>query len=128
MLHLHEAPFAGQQVPEREQAMNDVEMERPIAGETEVSEQTGGEPLPADAPRERPTRSVVYSIRLTAEQSGEIQRIACAAGIPAVGLVRGWVLQRLAAEQESPAELTRPDWPALSGQRQPLIRQRQRRS
>ena len=107
--------------------MNDVEMERPTAGESEVPEQAGGEPLPADAPREHPARSVVYSIRLTAEQAGEIQRIASTAGIPAVGLVRGWVLQRLADEQETPAELSRPHRPALSSRPIPLLSGCQRR-
>jgi len=43
---------------------------------------------------------VVNSIRLTPEQTEQIQRIADAAGIPAAGLVRGWVLQGLAAGRE----------------------------
>jgi hypothetical protein len=38
------------------------------------------------------------------EQTEEIQPIAEAAGIPAAGLVRGWVLQGLAAEREESVE------------------------
>lgn len=82
------------------------ELERLLAEETEASERTRDAPLSGRATRKRPTRSVVYSIRLTPEQTGEIQRIAEAAGMPATGLVRGWVLQGLAAEQEGSVEQT----------------------
>jgi predicted DNA-binding protein len=53
-----------------------------------------------------PSQSVVYSIRLTPEQIEEIQQIADAAGMPAAGIVRGWVLQGLAAEREDSVEQT----------------------
>src|SRR5262249_18923996 len=82
------------------------ELERLLAEETEASERTRDEPLSGRAARKRPTRSVVYSIRLTPGQTEEIQRIAEAAGIPAAGLVRGWVLQGLAAEREGSVEQT----------------------
>ena len=49
---------------------------------------------------------MVYSIRLTPEQTEEIQQLADTAGIPAAGLVRGWVLQGLAAEREGSVEQT----------------------
>ena len=49
---------------------------------------------------------MVYSVRLTPEQTEEIQQIADRAGIPAAGLVRGWVLQGLAAERENSVEQT----------------------
>ena len=82
------------------------ELERLLAEETEASERTRDEPLSRRAARKRPTQSVVYSIRLTPEQTEEIQRIAEAAGVPAAGLVRGWVLQGLAAEREGSVEQT----------------------
>jgi hypothetical protein len=77
-----------------------------IAEETDASERTRDDPLSGRAARKRPTQSVVYSIRLTPEQTQEIQRIADNAGVPATGLVRGWVLQGLAAERESSVEET----------------------
>lgn len=80
--------------------------ERLIAQEAEESERTRDAPLSGRAVRKRPTRSVVYSIRLTPDQTEEIQRLADNAGIPAAGLVRGWVLQGLAAEREGSVEQT----------------------
>src|SRR5438045_9593692 len=80
---------------EREMVSKDIgsaELERLLAEETEASERTRDEPLSGRAARKRPTQSVVYSIRLTPEQTEEIQRIAEAAGMPAAGLVRGGVL------------------------------------
>jgi len=86
--------------------MNRNELERLIAEETEASERTRDEPLSERAARRGQTRSVVYSIRLTPEQTEEIQRIAAAAGVPATALVRGWVLQGLATEREGSVEQT----------------------
>jgi hypothetical protein len=86
--------------------MNRNELERLIAEETEASERTRDEPLSERAARRVQIRSVVYSIRLTPEQTEEIQRIAAAAGVPATALVRGWVLQGLAAEREGSVEQT----------------------
>ena len=86
--------------------MNREQVEQLLAEETEASERTRDEPLSERAARKRQTRSVVYSIRLTPEQTQEIQRIAAAAGEPATALVRGWVLHGLAAERESSVEQT----------------------
>ena len=86
--------------------MSSKELNQLLAEETEASERTRDEPLSDRATRKRQTRSVVYSIRLTPEQTEEIQRIAEAAGVPAAGLVRGWVLQGLAAEREGSVEQT----------------------
>jgi hypothetical protein len=86
--------------------MNGQELERLIAEEVEASERTRDDPLPEGGVRRRPTQSVVYSLRLTSEQIEEIQRIADNAGIPATGLVRGWVLQGLAAEHQDSVEQT----------------------
>ena len=65
--------------------MGRADLERLITEETEASERTRDEPLSGRAARKRPTRSVVYSVRLTPEQTGEIQRIAETAGVPAAG-------------------------------------------
>lgn len=83
------------------------EIEALINEEVEASEATRDEPISEHAVRKGSTRSVVYSVRLTPEQTDEIQRIADEAGIPASGLVRDWVLQGLAAEQstDSPESL-----------------------
>jgi hypothetical protein len=86
--------------------MTGQEIENLLAEETEASERTRDEPLSDRAARKRQTRSVVYSIRLTPEQTEEIQRIAASADVPATALVRGWVLQGLAAEREGSVELT----------------------
>jgi predicted DNA-binding protein len=86
--------------------MNREELERLIAEEVEASERTRDEPLSEGAVRKRQTQSVVYSIRLTPEQTEEIQRIADSAGVPAAGIVRGWVLQGLAAERDGSVEQT----------------------
>jgi hypothetical protein len=86
--------------------MSSKELNQLLAEETEASERTRDEPLSDRATRKRQTRSVVYSIRLTPEQTEEIQRIAASAGVPATGLVRSWVLQGLAAEREGSVEQT----------------------
>jgi hypothetical protein len=75
------------------------EVERLIEEETETSERTRDDALSDRAVRKGETRSVVYSVRLTPEQTKEIQRIADDARIPASGLVREWVLDGLAAER-----------------------------
>jgi hypothetical protein len=76
------------------------DLERLIEEETEASEATRDDPLSDRAVRKGNTRSVVYSVRLTPDQTDEIQRMADEAGIPASGLVREWVLQGLAAERD----------------------------
>lgn len=86
--------------------MNKEELERLIAEEVEASERTRDDPLSERAVRRVPSQSVVYSIRLTPGQIEEIQQIADTAGVPTAGIVRGWVLQGLAAEREDSVEQT----------------------
>lgn len=81
--------------------MNKREIEALVDEEAEVPEATRGEPISDRAVRKGNTRSVVYSVRLTPEQTEMIQRIADEAGIPASGLVREWVLRGLAAERDA---------------------------
>lgn len=74
------------------------ELEELVAEETAASEASRDQPLSDRAARKRQSRSVVYSVRLTPEQTKEIQRVADEAGIPASALVRDWVVEGLAAE------------------------------
>lgn len=78
--------------------MNQDDLQHVLDAETEASEATRDEPMRAG--RRRDQRSVVYSIRLHPDEAAAIQRLADAHGVPARGLVRGWVLQALAAETE----------------------------
>jgi len=78
------------------------ELRRILDEETEASELSRDEPMRGG--RRRSGKSIVYSIRLRPDEAEAIQRIADEAGVPARGLVRGWVLQALrdeAAEPES---------------------------
>lgn len=63
------------------------------------SEATRDEPLPEQVKGERRGPSVVQSVRLPAEKFAAIEEIAQRAGVPVGALIRGWVLQGLAAEQ-----------------------------
>jgi hypothetical protein len=72
-----------------------------IEDETDASERTKDLPLSDRAHRKGTTHSVVYSVRLTPEQTRAIQHIAEEAGVPASALVRDWVLQGLEAEQHA---------------------------
>lgn len=74
------------------------ELQQLIDEETEQAEQTRDEPM-THGVRRGPSRTEVYSLRMTPDEVAEIQRIADKAGIPASGLVRDWVRQGLAAER-----------------------------
>lgn len=81
--------------------MKKKELQELVAEETAASEASRDEALSERAVRKGKSRSVVYSVRLTHEQTDEIQRIADEAGVPASALVRDWVLEGLAAERGS---------------------------
>lgn len=81
--------------------MKKKELQELLAEETAASEASRDAALSDRVIRKGNTRSVVYSLRLTPEQTEEIQRIADEAGVPASGLVRDWVLEGLAAERGS---------------------------
>lgn len=81
--------------------MKDEELENLIDEETAASEASRERPLSDRATRKRQSRSVIYSVRLTPEQTEEIRRIADSVGIPPSALVREWVVEGLAAEQEA---------------------------
>ena len=80
------------------------DVEEIVNEETAASEASRDQPLSDRAARRGQSRSVVYSVRLTPEQTEEIQRIAEEAAIPASALVRDWVVAGLAAER-GPATL-----------------------
>ncbi len=63
------------------------------------SEATRDQPLPEQVKGERRGRSVVQSVRLPVEKFAAIEEIAERVGVPVGALIRGWVLQGLAAEQ-----------------------------
>ena len=67
------------------------------------SEATREEPYPSDTAGERPgrTRSVVQSVRLPADEFGEIEALARAADVPVSALIRGWVLAGLAEDRDA---------------------------
>lgn len=74
------------------------DLEKLLDEETEQAERTRDDPM-THGVRRGPTRTEVYSLRMTPEEVAEIQRIADEAGVPASGLVRDWVRQGLAAER-----------------------------
>ncbi len=81
--------------------MKKTELQDLLDEETAASEASRDQPLSERAVRKGKSRSVVYSVRLTPEQTDEIQRIADEAGIPASALVRDWVVEGLAAERDT---------------------------
>jgi predicted DNA-binding protein len=81
--------------------MKKEELEELVDEETVALQASRDDPLSDRAVRKGQSRSVVYSVRLTPEQTEEIQQIASEAGIPASALVRDWVVEGLAAERDS---------------------------
>ena len=65
------------------------------------SEQTQGDAYPAGTAGRRPNRQKVYSVRLSAEEEAEVQRVAAAKHLPASTLVRSWILERLDRERSA---------------------------
>ncbi|MBD3781851.1 MAG: CopG family transcriptional regulator [Micrococcales bacterium] len=67
----------------------------------EESEQTKADTYPAGTTGRRPNRQKVYSVRLSAEEEAEVQRVAAARHLPASTLVRSWILERLDRERSA---------------------------
>ena len=65
------------------------------------SEQTKVDAYPTDSAGRRPNRQKVYSVRLSAEEEAEVQRVAAAQHLPASTLVRLWILERLDREHSA---------------------------
>lgn len=64
------------------------------------SEATRDLPLPDEVVGERRGNSVVTSVRLPEAEYKEIEQLADESGIPVSALIRGWILQGLAAERD----------------------------
>lgn len=67
----------------------------------EESEQTKDNAHPAGTTGRRPNRQKVYSVRLSADEEAEVQRVAAAKHLPASTLVRSWILERLDRERSA---------------------------
>ena len=65
------------------------------------SEQTKDDSYPAGTTGRRPNRQKVYSVRLSAEEEAEVQRVAAVKHLPASTLVRSWILERLDQERSA---------------------------
>ena len=65
------------------------------------SERTKDDTYPAGTAGRRPNRQRVYSVRLSAEEEAEVQRVAAAKHLPASTLVRSWILERLDRERSA---------------------------
>jgi hypothetical protein len=82
------------------------ELQRLIAEEAEYGELHRDNPIPADARVTRPNRarSVMFSLRLNPDELAAVQDLARESDVPASALVRGWIMQRLAAERSAPTD------------------------
>jgi transposase-like protein len=82
------------------------ELRRLIDTEAEHAEATKDEPVPADAlgraTRPGLARSVMFSLRLNPDEIAAVHALAETHDVAASTLVRGWILQRLAAERNHP--------------------------
>lgn len=65
------------------------------------AEQTKDDAYLAGTADRRPNRQKVHSVRLSAEEEIEIQRVAAAKHLPACTLVRSWILERLDRERSA---------------------------
>ncbi len=74
-----------------------------IAAEAEA---TMNEPTPPGTVATRPNRakSVMFSLRLNPDELAAVQQLASERDLPVAALVRGWIVQRLAAERNAPTD------------------------
>lgn len=84
------------------------ELERLIADEAEHAEAHRDDPIPVEAlaraTRPNLARSVMFSLRLNPDELAAVQELAGERSVPASALVRGWIVQRLAAEGNAPSD------------------------
>jgi len=83
--------------------MDDDTRRQIVLTEIERSEQTIDDPPPADVEPTQPGRaqSRVYTVRLGLDTIEAIEQLAAAREVPAAALVRGFVLEGLAAERRA---------------------------
>jgi hypothetical protein len=74
-----------------------------IAAEAEA---TMHDPMPPGTVYTQPNRakSVTFSLRLNPEEMAAVQQLAAERDVPASTLVRGWIVQRLAAASAAPTD------------------------
>ncbi len=79
------------------------ELVEQIAAEAEA---TMDEPMPEGTVWTRPNRakSATFSLRLNPDELAALHELASEHGVPASALVRGWIVQRLAAERNAPTD------------------------
>lgn len=65
------------------------------------AEATMNDPLPDDAPANRPNRTVPVSVRPSPATVAEIEALAQRLAVPSSTLLRGWIQQGLAAHHET---------------------------
>lgn len=82
------------------------DLQRLISEEAEYAELHRDDPIPADARATRPNRakSVMFSLRLNPDELAGVQDLARESDVPASALVRGWIVQRLEAERNTPTD------------------------
>jgi len=82
------------------------DLQRLISAEAEHAELHRDDPIPPDARATRPnrTKSVMFSLRLNPEELTAVQDLAREGAVPASALVRGWIVQRLEAERNTPTD------------------------
>lgn len=82
------------------------DLQRLISAEAEHAELHRDDPIPPDARATRPNRakSVMFSLRLNPDELAAVQELAGERDVPASALVRGWIVQRLAAERSAPTD------------------------
>jgi len=82
------------------------DLERLIEDEAAYAERHRDDPIPADAHATRPNRpkSVMFSLRLNPDELAAVHDLAGERGVPASAVVRGWIVQRLAAERNAPTD------------------------
>ncbi len=65
------------------------------------SEESKDDAYPAGTTGRRPNRERVYSVRLSANEEADVQRVAADKHLPASTLVRSWILERLDRERSA---------------------------
>ena len=70
------------------------------------AEETMDDPMPPGTVFTQPNRakSVTFSLRLNPYELAGLQELAGERDVPASALVRGWIVQRLAAERSAPTD------------------------
>lgn len=87
--------------------MSEKELSELLHDEAEHAEQHADAEIQPGTTISRPghARSTVYSVRLNQDEHAALQHLAGEAGIPSSALVRSWILERVRAGGETPADI-----------------------